>query len=342
LVNHRFDRPIVPGCLGCHGGFASHRPATRNRYELPARGGIGCEACPGPGRQHVALHQSGRPAGATAEDDPIVNPARLSPRRANDVCLQCHLQGDVVIYRDGADEFSFRPGERLSDHRFDFLLQTDAPEAFGVASHGARLLRSRCRTPAGDPLTCQQCHDAHRPTVDFERDSYVATCLQCHQPAHCRRERPGDAVADASGCVRCHMPQRPTREGQHLVFTDHWIRVPPSAPFDEAPPRLAANADVTLQIPWPDDDPGQVHLGMACIRLHNTMGPQFPSVDRGIEILSQALAADPDNLAARYWLGTGYLARHEGAGAVRELTRVLQARPEWHEARFRLAVAYHQ
>ncbi|MBW3542413.1 MAG: hypothetical protein KY476_19280, partial [Planctomycetes bacterium] len=234
LHNRRFERPIVPACIACHGGLAVHLRPTRNRYRLPIEDGIGCERCHGPGESHVALHRSRadeRPA-----SDPIVEPAHLSAERANDVCLQCHLQGDVSIYEASADAFSFRPGDRLSDHRLDFLIETDAPAAFGVASHGARMMQSRCFLESGRQLTCVHCHHAHRPVRAFEAAYYERKCLTCHAVESCTRpEEPRVSTSGPLGCVLCHMPQRKTREGQHLVFTDHCIRRPPRAPQEEPP-----------------------------------------------------------------------------------------------------------
>lgn len=339
LKNHRFDRPVVPGCLSCHGGYAAPRDATGNRYELPVTEGIGCEHCHGPGREHVAYHE-GRDATQVQKSDPIINPARLEPRERNDVCLQCHLQGDVVVFREGANAFSFRPGERLSDHRFDFLLDTD--QDFGIASHGARLMKSRCATPDGASLTCIHCHDAHRPASDITAADYDARCISCHAPASCERTVEAGEIKDARGCVRCHMPRRDTRESQHLVFTDHWIRAHRFEANDRrVPPHLPPDATVHLVNPWPDDDPLEAYLGMGYVKLHTSMGPQRPAVSRGLELLDAALASTTSGADVRFWLATGQLALARTDQAVSNLENVLTERPDWHEARFRLAIAYH-
>ena len=343
LKNHRFDRPIVPGCLACHGGYAKHDSPTRNRYRLPVTEGISCEHCHGPGRQHVAFRDGSEGTPPATMQDPIVNPQRLDSQLASDVCLQCHLQGDVVVYRDGADAFSFRPGERLSDHRFDFLIQTEAPEAFGVASHGSRLMRSRCYTASDGQLSCIQCHDPHRPAADFPETAYDAKCASCHTPESCERVVMPNETKNARGCVRCHMPRRKTREGQHLVFTDHWIRKPPMHEVEDAvPPVLPPNSDVELINPWPEDDPQQAYLGMAYVKLHASMGPQLPALTRGTALLEAALAKTPEDLLARYWLASGQIARYRSDAAIGHLMQLLKERPDWHDARFRLAVAYHQ
>lgn len=338
LKNRRFDRPIPPGCIACHGDTAVHRPPTRNRYKLPVANGIGCERCHGPAQQHVDF-QHNVPG---VKSDRIVNPKRLAPRLANDVCLQCHLQGDVVIYQPGANAFSFRPGEKLSDHRLDYLVQTDAPEAFGVASHGARMMASRCFLESGRKLTCIHCHDAHRPAAAQPMKVYDSRCATCHKPQSCSRPVDKPEPKSAGGCVACHMPRRKTREGQHLVFTDHKIRKPPGKTTDHVPPLLKPDADVKLVSFWPDADPTRARLGSAYVALHETMGPQRPSLDTGTRLLEAALTKSPNDAHARYWLASGEIARYRSAVAVAHLAKLLESRPDWHRARFRLAVAYHQ
>lgn len=343
LSNHRFERPILPGCIACHGGLANHRSPSKNRYDLPIANGIGCERCHGPGQEHIAFHRKGRNSHSANDRDPITNPHKLTAARANDVCLQCHLQGDVVIYQPGADAFSFRPGEKLSAHRLDFLIQTDQPDTFGVASHGARFMQSRCFLESGKKLTCIHCHDAHQPIRAISPVAYDAKCNACHQPAACKRPKNSSRTKRSESCVDCHMPRRRTREGQHLVFTDHWIRKPAdSENANPTPPLLKPNAAAKLHSFWPDADPNQSQLGSAYIRLHETRGPQQPSLDRGLSLLESALRQSPRDEQARYWLASGKIAKYQSQAAIAHLRQLLEAKPDWPKARFRLALAYHQ
>ena len=45
----------------------------------------------------------------------IVNPARLKPRLAEDICLNCHQSGDARVTQPGRSYLDFRPGEWLFD-----------------------------------------------------------------------------------------------------------------------------------------------------------------------------------------------------------------------------------
>lgn len=345
--NHRFDRPITTGCIACHGTFAEHVEPTRNRFHGPILDGIQCERCHGSGKTHVAYWENNhgqeldgaRPA-TTRPEETIVNPARLPADLGNDVCLQCHLQGDVTLFANESDPFRFQPGDRLREQRFDFLIDTGKNESFGVASHGTRLLRSRCYLESDAGLTCFRCHDPHAPVSEISRQAYDAHCIECHQPNACARSAPEEEKLLATGCVECHMPQRSTREGQHLVFTDHWIRRRPTATVE--PEVLQPNANVKLVSPWPTSESDPRRLGSAYVQLHETMGPQQAALRQGVAMLSQLYAAGDRDGDTLYWLGSGLISMRQSRDAIALLNEHIAKEPNSLRSRFRLAIAYDQ
>lgn len=336
LKNHRFSRPITPGCVGCHATQATHESPTVNRFPSPIADGIDCSRCHGDGAEHVTFWKSAADKAPPASAQ-LIDPRILTADRANDLCLQCHLQGDVTVQRWPSSPFDFRPGQRLRDLRHDFLI-ADQPKMLGVASHGARMLHSRCYIASGGQLSCTHCHDPHRPTADFDAAFFDAKCLACHQSQSCNRPASDRDEASANRCIACHMPQRPTREGIHLVFTDHAIRRQPAA-WASAPAVLAPNSNVELTSTWPDNEPDAAELGAAYLLLHETMGPQQPALVRGHKLLAKAVANNPTDDNSRYWLGSVLLALERPEEARDELRRVLIKEPARHEARFRLALA---
>lgn len=350
LKNRRFGRSIRAECLACHGGETRQTVTAANHFAQPLADGISCERCHGPGHQHELKHQQQghtKIALNSSGDPTIVNPGRLVAERANDVCLQCHLQGDVVIYQPDCDAFSFRPGDRLQDHRSDFLAKTNDGQAFGVASHGARMLLSKCWSASSGQLTCILCHDAHHaveqtPVLEFDR-----TCQTCHAVQDCHRS-PADLTkngeATESSCVRCHMPQRSTREQQHLVFTDHLIQIPPTKTVQEtaAPPVISINAQIELVHSRSDLPPDQHLLGAAYVKLHETMGPQQPSLEKGMALLQASLQQQSRHADVHYWLGSAQISLRQPAAAIKLLEPLVAANPDWLEARFRLGIAYDQ
>jgi hypothetical protein len=121
-----YDGAVLPApreigyeCMFCHNAYPQippghEEPGAEPLYagELPE--GIDCQRCHGPGGGHVRAAQQGMNPDAVRRA--IVNPARLSPERQMEVCLQCHLETtskplphSIVRYNRGP--FSYRRGE---------------------------------------------------------------------------------------------------------------------------------------------------------------------------------------------------------------------------------------
>ena len=107
-------------CIRCHTTGGIPKPnAEAGIFESEAvELGISCEACHGPGEQHVALRtaeQEGE-ASVTEEDDPIIQPANLSASRSSQVCGNCHsMKWFDKSEQWEAHGFRFRPGDNLDD-----------------------------------------------------------------------------------------------------------------------------------------------------------------------------------------------------------------------------------
>jgi hypothetical protein len=124
------------GCIKCHTTHGRSRISAPTNHdealhprEIDTRVsefGIACEACHGPADEHVRVNRDPRRRYRYHfgdEPDPtIINPARLSPRRASQVCGQCHGLTGVKTINDMLDwydhGFPYRPGDELTDTRF--------------------------------------------------------------------------------------------------------------------------------------------------------------------------------------------------------------------------------
>jgi predicted CXXCH cytochrome family protein len=250
------DEPQEPmrwqyACMACHtvGARARHDPTTASHEVRVAELGIACEACHGPGREHVDAQ---READSSAH---IVNPSDLSHERGADVCGQCHgITCDAQRLASGG---AFRPGASLDEtsHVLRRAGPRDSPCTDGLA--GAELdaymdavfwadgmprvtgreynglIESSCFRDG--ELTCTSCHDLHGddPNAMLSDDARGnAVCHTCHSEAdgygvtHTKHE----AESPGSLCYSCHMPR--TTYGLLAATRSHLIDSP-SAGVDE-------------------------------------------------------------------------------------------------------------
>jgi hypothetical protein len=211
--------PVDSNCLHCHATDVQTALSTaRNKYDGPPfrQAGIGCSGCHGDPSKHLAEHGEG----------PIVNPTKLTAERRDSVCLQCHLEGNVAVYRAGKSLAQFRAGDNLGDYAVYFV-KTGAEAGGGRASSQYEaLLRSACKRASGDKLTCTTCHDSHSSPGAEDRVSYFrGKCLGCHTGVRMATEH----HPEQQDCAVCHMPSRPTTDISHEQETDHNIEARPSS-----------------------------------------------------------------------------------------------------------------
>jgi hypothetical protein len=248
-----FDRHVTrwnDNCIFCHNVAPNPGldPATGVFSTSVAELGIGCEACHGPGAEHAqingdpvrryVLHRSG------VADPTIVNPARLSPSRAADLCGRCHGQritDDLRPFLAHGDPFV--PGDDLGLFSAPIWRESSLGGEAGIfaarfwndgtprltAYEYQGLLQSRCSQRG--ILTCTNCHGMHdgdprsqiRPTATGDR-----ACTVCHLElaglqavARHTHHEPGGPGAR---CVSCHMPR--IVYGVLDIHSSHRIEIP--------------------------------------------------------------------------------------------------------------------
>ena len=230
----RYDRLMGESCLACHAGQMNTLAPGDNRYDEQqpfSEVAVGCERCHGPGKPHIEFHEQ-----ELAEaQDPIVNPAKLSPALRDSVCNQCHLQGDAVVRRYGREFGDFRPGDHLSDHQATFVHVDE--HAWDTVAQVQQMKSSRCYQASEGRLGCISCHDAHYKPSPEDRDTFFnQRCQQCHDKdgatAICSLAPDKQAAEPAAGsCIACHMPRGKAFDIPHTAATDHRVpRVMPVAP----------------------------------------------------------------------------------------------------------------
>jgi hypothetical protein len=189
-------------CFGCH----TTASTVRGRFdEARATPGVTCEACHGPGAQHVkAMQDKQDEVGKGA----MLDPRTFGPVKLVDYCGACHRAPlDVIAAKD------FLP--------------------INVRFQPYRLSKSRCWSRPDQRITCIACHNPHE---DLVRDTsfYDAKCVACHASRQddsaqategsAAVDKPAVCKVSTRNCVSCHMPKY-TVPQMHGSFTDHDIRV---------------------------------------------------------------------------------------------------------------------
>jgi hypothetical protein len=247
-----FNRPILAGCMACHSGRSRPVPATNGRYEKVAFSEmtIGCERCHGPGAAHVQAIANG--ASLNKKDLHIVNPARLTPNLANNICMSCHEIADARVLKPGKAFQDFCPGTPLDD-TFSVLMvppsRKSPPQEDHLQQYYSMTL-SKCYRATSGRLRCITCHNPHvEPSRQEAPEYFNSKCLTCHTKQSCslslaarQHSKPPD------NCIACHMPKRDVQVIAHSSLQTTVFLPDPISPFRIAsfnrPPPLCLTCSI--------------------------------------------------------------------------------------------------
>jgi len=207
--NDNMGRPTSQLCDGCHSVNMDIQTKAVSEWN------VGCEKCHGPGAAHVA-----NPSLTN-----ILNPARMDSLQANDVCIQCHSQGQPLVNPIQGKYYDWPVGFRVGLELKDFWKLEEHKLGEQSFTHFADGSAHKNRMQGNDfvqssmythGVTCNNCHDAHGTAnnADLLKPANVL-CLECHGPKSPNGPRgatvedhthhqPGSAGND---CVACHMPK---------------------------------------------------------------------------------------------------------------------------------------
>jgi predicted CXXCH cytochrome family protein len=243
-------------CLQCHTTGGQPRQSLDQADLLESRVGelgIACEACHGPGQQHVAtnsdpsrryaLHLAGQ------ADRTIVNPARLSHTAASQVCGQCHSIKTIPYANEWRQEgFRYRPGQNLEEQTpvirprvctnepwMQGLVKSlptfveDRYWSDGMVRVSGREFNGLIESPCYQrgQLSCLSCHSLHQSEPNDQlavgMDSNQA-CLHCHQSIQVAQHTHHPSNSSGALCLNCHMPY--TVYGLMKAIRSHQIDSP--------------------------------------------------------------------------------------------------------------------
>ena len=181
-------------CFSCHSTNAVSAKKLQVEHINEA---ISCEACHGPGENHVA---------AVTKKDlknlQIFNPSHLIPlEQTQEYCGACHIGFEKALSMpEGVDTIRFQP---------------------------YRLFNSKSHDSNDPRLSCTACHNPHEK-LEENPVFYDTKCFACHVSSpkeKITKEHFAPACpVKTTSCVTCHMPKTDVPD-MHFKFTDHWIRV---------------------------------------------------------------------------------------------------------------------
>jgi len=235
IVDPSFGRPPAiwnKTCIACH--TVQGRPKLNKQKSAFQSDvvdfGIACEACHGPGQEHVShfqnpltryqAHLSDQPS-----DSHIIHPLKLSKEDQVFACGQCHSLFEAQDLNQFADVgMDFQPQQNI--HANHKLLHRDNLEPDNMYVNwfwndktiriGGReyqgLALSKCYLQG--EITCLSCHSMHsmQQPDDLLKPKMNSNhaCIQCHpqpkyqQDIESHTHHPPDS--DGSLCYNCHMP----------------------------------------------------------------------------------------------------------------------------------------
>jgi len=283
-------------CADCHSTDLGKRydPTTDSYDTRWSEINVACEACHGPGSDHLEWVRAGGQGANNGlpvhfderqdiswRTDPGTGlPRRSRPRTTSkeiDTCAPCHSRRSTIA----ADPQARQP---LMDSHLPALLRPGLYHADGqildeVYVYGS-FLQSRMYR-AG--VTCSDCHDPHSTEL---RAPGAAVCLQCHEARRFATTEHHHHPAESVGadCLGCHMPER-----TYMVVDprrDHSFRIPrPDLTLRMGTPNACAGCHQDLEIEVLDQQV-RVWYGEAGIRR-----PSFaPALQAGREGRLQAPA----------------------------------------------------
>jgi len=287
---HNADLLSLP-CLNCHVGAVRYELGVDKErlelgwVELP----IGCEACHGPGRQHV----DHRRQGVERED---INPlnAMSAPQEAL-VCGQCHGNRRNFAARRRAGWPDVVLGTLASRG-----MRPDGTQRNTIYQFSGHVL-SKCYQPGG--MQCRSCHDPHSGSpraldgspADGPRSD--EQCVVCHRNYLDPAARTQHSHHEPEvRCIDCHMGMTDVLDDRRLEHR---------------------TADHSIPIPRPRET---LELGIpnACNTCHRDKSPSWSL--EWLEKWGQRSALD-----VRDWVRAVHLARQGRPGVTQELIRLLKA-----------------
>ncbi|PWJ41944.1 cytochrome c3 family protein [Sediminitomix flava] len=172
---------------------------------------VACEACHGPGEEHVKAMN----AGEEYKDD--VWSIRSQEAQIS-ACGTCHARKTMITNDNN-------PHPEYLDYFFPVLLTKDNYHPDGQIDNEDYVLSSFLSSKMyAEHVRCTSCHDPHTTKLKFNGDM-TKVCLQCHSPKYTLEEHHFHEMgSEGAECVNCHMDGKEYMGNDYR--RDHSFRIP--------------------------------------------------------------------------------------------------------------------
>ncbi|NRD23093.1 tetratricopeptide repeat protein [Winogradskyella litoriviva] len=200
-----------------------HSTNVRKNYDLETNSyntkyaiiNVNCEACHGPGKQHVEdVNKLGDEYTDSGTFQMTLN---TKPKELVDQCARCHMRREQY-----SEYFNFE-GTML-DHYYPQLLEEPIYFADGQILDEDYVYASFTQSKMyQNNVTCTNCHNSHSLKLKFEGNML---CAQCHTPEQYNSPKHHFHEQNSKGaqCVNCHMTGRYYMGNDFR--RDHSFRIP--------------------------------------------------------------------------------------------------------------------
>lgn len=243
MTGYKVVKNITGADTSWVGSWANSSDTTNNK--------VGCEACHGPGSDHVASPNTSN----------IYGPVRMNQsglQRQQEVCGQCHMRGSSTAfnyeypYKESVDS-AYQPGLPLNNFIAPWQNYPNTlggpgvwPDTMTARQHHQQW-QDMSYSGHNTIMNCYKCHDPHRITANRHQLKLSAdsnsVCIQCHtnfgtpgnpnisaitqHTKHTYDPLNANQTGGTSRCITCHMTKTAVTALSYDISSHNWKVIRP-------------------------------------------------------------------------------------------------------------------